>query len=114
VGGRQNNKTSGDRSLWRSSLFLPASPALAVGAMTGECVYVDGQRRVQQCTSNMVMDKDALMLGGPYCSLGPCFGKGPDNWGLLGGTGLYRTARGQMMTRNTGNDTWLHTIQIWD
>ena len=107
----QTNKTSGDRSLWTASMQLPSSPG-QIGLMTGECVYVDGVKRIQQCAGSIVFGNDSLMFGGPYCSLGSCFHGSRDSWGLLGGTGLYRSASGELRSQSLGNDTYVNTLTI--
>lgn len=83
----------GDRLVFTSVLRDPKGTKLADSG--GECVVLSGKSDTDakyQCTQNYrFTGGDVLMAGGPFT-----FAKKVNKWSIMGGTGKYRGAAGQV------------------
>jgi hypothetical protein len=110
--GNLDNPKIGDQTITRAALFDDEEEDTQVGTGVGVCTIfsVPPQDTLSQCLLTAVFDdKGQIMFGGvvPPPNVG-----GEGHFGILGGTGEFRTARGEVTIVVLTTDTQDATFDI--
>ncbi|MEO3765175.1 dirigent protein [Streptomyces sp. B8F3] len=105
-------RSVGDQFIFSGDLVSTEAPGeRPVGRFGGFCVITDLERNAGQCSSTAVLPEGQITVQGEQDGI-PA--PSPAVNAITGGTGEFRTARGQMTQRLLTPSTWKLTFEVFD
>lgn len=97
----------GDMNLWSEPLY-DSSEKEQVGTSSGYCVQVDTTDPIRQCSFTLTMKN-----GSVYVASRAATKNGPFDGAIIGGTGEYAAARGEVKYSPSGDQKkWTYDLKI--